>query len=71
MATVIQPSLNPTNKLTAAIVAAAFMSISRVVVKNLAPEWYDEQLWDALFPVVVFALGYFIKDAPNVAVVVK
>lgn len=69
MATVVQPSMNPTNKLTAAIAAAAFMSISRVVVKNIAPEWYDEGLWDAMFPIVVFALGYVIKDAPNVTVV--
>lgn len=72
MATVIQPqALNPTNKLTAAVAATAFISVSRVVIRNIAPEWADEGMFDALAPVAVLIFGWFIKDAPNVAVVVK
>lgn len=71
MATIVQPSNNPTNKLTAAVAAMAFVSVARVAVRNLAPEWYDEGMFDALSPVLVLVLGWFIKDAPNVAVVEK
>ena len=66
MNTVTQPTPNPTNKLTAAVAATAFMSVLRVVVRNVAPDWYDEAMWDALSPVVVLAFGWFIRDAPNV-----
>lgn len=64
--TVNQPSLNPTNKLTAATLAAAMMEVSRVIVMNYAPEWYSPELWSALTPIMVFAMGWLIKDKPNV-----
>lgn len=66
MSTVNQPTLNPTNKLTAATVAAMVMEISRIVTINYAPEWYSPELWGALTPVVVFVMGWLIKDQPNV-----
>jgi len=68
METVNQTTPNPTNKLTAAVAATAFMSVLRVIVRNVAPDWYDEAMWDALLPIVVLGFGWFIADAPNVAV---
>jgi glyoxylate utilization-related uncharacterized protein len=69
--TVNQPSANPTNKLTAATIGAATLSVSGLIVRNLFPEWYDQDVWLSMAPVVVFALGWFIKDKPNVVVVVE
>lgn len=66
MSTVNQPSLNPTNKLTAATIAAAVMSVSGLIVRNLASEWYDAEVWAALLPLVIFAAGWVVKDKPNV-----
>ncbi|TGQ69857.1 hypothetical protein EN829_013205 [Mesorhizobium sp. M00.F.Ca.ET.186.01.1.1] len=65
MATVNQPSIRPTNKLTAATIAAAVVSVSGVFVRNVWPSWYDPETWATLLPIAVFAVGYFIKDAPN------
>jgi hypothetical protein len=66
MSTVNQPSQNPTNKLTAAVAAAAFMEIAGLAVRNLAPEWYDPAAWGAMTPVIILVFGYYIKDRPNV-----
>lgn len=66
METVNQPTLNPTRKLTAATIAAAAVSVSGLIVRNLAPEWYDAEVWAAMTPIVIFAVGYFVKDRPNV-----
>lgn len=66
MATVSQPSANPTNKLTAATIVAAVMPLSGLIVKNLAPSWYDDAVWAGLTPVMVMLVGYIVKDAPNV-----
>lgn len=68
METVTQPSMNPTRKLSAATVAAALVSFSGLVVRNMWPTWYDPDVWAALLPLAVFAAGWFIKDAPNVPV---
>lgn len=68
METVNQPSANPTNKLTAATVAAAVVSFSGLVVRNLWPTWYDAEVWAAMMPLAVFAAGWFIRDRPNVPV---
>jgi hypothetical protein len=65
MATITQPTMRPTNKLTAATIAAAAVSISGVFVRNLWPSWYDPQAWATLLPIAVFAVGYLVKDAPN------
>lgn len=61
-----QPNANPTRKLTAATVAAALVSFSGLIVRNLAPEWYDAEVWAAATPLVIFAAGWFISDRPNV-----
>lgn len=68
MVTVIQPTINPTNKLTASVIAIAVIEIARVLVKNFLPGFDDAGLWTALSPIAVFAIGYFIKDEPNVVV---
>lgn len=60
-----QPSLNPTRKLTAATVGAAAVSVAGLIVRNLAPDWYDAEVMLAITPIVVFGLGYFIRDLPN------
>ncbi|MER9328200.1 hypothetical protein NKJ26_19575 [Mesorhizobium sp. M0152] len=65
MATVIQPTVRPTNKLTAATIAAAAVSVSGVFVRNIWPSWYDAETWATLLPIAVFAVGYLVKDAPN------
>lgn len=69
MTTVVQPSLNPTNKLTAAVVGVAITEVARTLLANLAPGWSDPAMWTALSPIIVFACGWFVKDAPNVPVV--
>lgn len=66
MATVSQPTPNPTNKLTAAIIGSAVCELARVILANLAPGWAEPSLWVALSPIIIFLCGYFVKDAPNV-----
>ncbi|OBQ66971.1 hypothetical protein [Mesorhizobium loti] len=65
MATVIQPTIRPTNKLTAATIAAAVLSVCGVFVRNLWPSWYDAETWATLLPIAVFAVGYLVKDEAN------
>lgn len=68
MATIIQPTINPTNKLTASVVAVAILEIVRVLVHNFLPGFDDAALWPAIAPIAVFIVGYFIKDEANVVV---
>lgn len=70
MLTVNQPTINPTNKLTASVIAVAVIEIARVLVMNFLPSFNDAGLWTALSPIAVFAVGYFIKDEPNVVVAI-
>ena len=63
-----QPRANPTRKLSAAVLGAAMMAVAGLIVKNAAPGWYDPEVFAALTPVVIFALGYYVRDRPNVAV---
>jgi hypothetical protein len=67
--TINQASANPTNKLSAATVAAAFMAVVGLALRNLAPQWYDEQVLLALLPVVVYASGWIVRDKPNITVI--
>jgi len=71
MATVSQPTLNPTNKLTAAIVASALVELAHTAVDNLAPSWSNPALWTAMTPLVIGIVGYYVKDAPNLSVTVE
>lgn len=66
MATVSQPTLNPTNKLTAATVGSAVISVGGLILKNLYPVWYDPDVLLSVSPIVIFALGYIVRDHPNV-----
>lgn len=66
MNTVNQPTLAPTRKLTAAVVAGAAHSILGLLLRNMAPEWYDPEVMAATLPLVIFLAGYVIKDNPNV-----
>lgn len=66
MPTVTQPHpYNPTNKLTAAAITSAFTELSRVVIIHTVPTYYDPALWAALSPMLVFAVGWFTRDYPN------
>lgn len=60
-----QVTPNPTNKLTAAMVAAFAAEVIKLIVRNVWPQWYDEAVFVALGPVLVFAVGYLIKDDAN------
>ena len=64
MTTVNQPSKAPTNKLSAAVIASAVIAVARWAF----PALDDDALWIGLTPLVILAAGYFVKDAPNVAV---
>ena len=66
MDTINQPSSQPTNKLTAATLAAAIIPAWGLIMRNLAPDWYDPELMLAMTPIVVYLCGYLIKDEPNV-----
>lgn len=66
--TIVQPTANPTRKLSAAVIGAAIMAVLGLGLRNLAPEWYDPTVLAAVTPIVIFGLGYFTKDAPNVDV---
>lgn len=67
-ATVVQPTANPTRKLSAAVIGAAFMAVAGLIVKNAAPDWYDPDVFAAITPIVIFALGYYVRDRPNVVI---
>lgn len=70
MAAINQPTPNPTNKLTASVVAVAIIELARVLAANFFPGFNDAGLWTALAPVAVFLVGYFIKDDANVVLAV-
>lgn len=63
-----QPSVNPTNKLSAAVVASAAIGVVGLILRNKFPEWYDPEVMLAVTPVVVWAGGFVIRDKPNVVV---
>lgn len=69
--TVNQASANPTNKLTAATVAGAFMGVLALVLRNTAPSWYDPETMILLTPIVGYIAGWLIRDKPNITVVVE
>lgn len=66
-----QPSRNPTNKLTAAVVGSAVVEVLRALANHFFPDFAQPELWTALAPVIVFGCGWFISDAPNVVVVTQ
>lgn len=71
MATINQPTINPTNKLTSSVIAVAIIELIRVFVHNFFPGFDDASLWTALSPVIVFIVGYyFVKDEANVILAV-
>jgi len=63
---VSQPTVNPTRKLSAATIALAVVELLWVLLVNIAPSYADPNLKAALTPVVVFLVGYMVKDEPNV-----
>lgn len=65
---VLQTTVNPTAKLNAATIAAAVVSITGLLIRNLAPEWYDPDVQSAMLPLVVFLAGYLVKDDANIVI---
>lgn len=66
MNAVNQPSAIPTNKLTAAMLAASAAGVVKAVVVHAWPHFADPVIWEPLPYVLGFAVGYFVKDRPNV-----
>lgn len=69
MATVNQPTPNPTNKLTAAIIAAAVVAIGQALLDIIYPGIFSASFWGAMYPVAAWAAGYVVKDEATVVVV--
>lgn len=77
--TINQPSVNPTRKLTAAVVAGAVwgavLSVAGLTLKNLYPEWYDPEVLlsinSAVTTLAAGIAGWLTKDNPNVVVMVE
>lgn len=63
-----QPSVNPTNKLSAAVVGSAAVGVVGLYLRNKLPGWYDPDLMLTVTPIVVWASGFVIRDKPNVVV---
>lgn len=63
-----QPTSNPTNKLTAATIAASIMGIVGLILRNMAPDWYDPAVLATMLPLVVYGTGWMIPDSPNIVV---
>jgi len=80
MANVVnQPSVNPTNKLTASVVGTSvwgtLMLVLGLVLKNEAPGWYDPEVLASITltgtTVVGGIAGWLTPDRPNVVVVTQ
>lgn len=70
MTKVIQSSpVNPSNKLGAATITIAIIELARFLAQHFAPSLYDPALWSAFTPIVMFAVGYYVKDEASVVVV--
>ena len=67
-AKVDQPSINPTQKLTAATAAAAFMAALLWILELVFPSLPNTELVAGLTPFAVFVSGYVVRDRPNVEV---
>jgi hypothetical protein len=66
--TISQPTINPTNKLTATVLGASLAALAKAYLTNRFPYLGDPIIWEPL-PIVVGALcGYLVKDKPNVEV---
>jgi len=80
MANVVnQPSVNPTNKLTASVVGTSVwgtaMLLVGLVLKNEAPGWYDPEVLASITltgtTVAGFIAGWLTPDKPNVVVITQ
>lgn len=65
MTTVKQPTMAPTNKLTAAMISASIAGIIKAVVTDQWPQFADPMIWEPLPYIVGFGVGWFVKDKPN------
>lgn len=62
---VTQPSAKPTNKLTAAMLAAAVLETARILIEAGWPGLTDGPFWVALYPMAILGAGYLIRDEDN------
>lgn len=56
-----QPTNAPSRKLSAAILAGALVALARWAV----PALNDDALWIGLTPLVIWAVGYLVRDKDN------
>src|SRR5687767_10241526 len=67
---ITQPTINPTNKLTAAVAGAFAWALWKAIMVAFVPEFGGEYLYDAAVPVFVGVAGWFIRDEANTTAVV-
>lgn len=67
MTLVTQPSRLPTRKLSAGMIAAAVSAAIKSVILHIWPWLSDPLIWEPLPILIGFAVGYFVRDKPNVA----
>ncbi len=65
---VTQSSVNPTPKLSTAVIVSGMMNILGLAVQNLWPQWYDASVWGSAETMLIAILGYWVTDNANIVV---
>lgn len=69
MATKVQQSsVNPTPKLSTAVIVSGSMNILGLIVMNIWPTWYDAAAWGSAETMLIAVLGYYVTDTANIVV---
>lgn len=63
-----QQTVNPTPKLSTAVIVSSVMGILGLVVQNTMPQWYDQAVWSGAETLLIAALGYWVTDHANIVV---
>lgn len=60
-----QPSMRPTNKVTAFMLAASASAITKALVLGVYPQFDDPLIWEPLPLLMGFVFAYFVRDRAN------
>lgn len=63
-----QTTVNPTPKLSTAVIVSSAMGILGLIVQNLMPQWYDQAVWSGAETLLIAGLGYWVTDTANIVV---
>lgn len=63
-----QQTVNPTPKLSTAVIVSSVMGILGLIVTNVAPSWYDQAAWSGAETLLIAVLGYWVTDNANIVV---